>query len=272
MELETAEYGAPFAPGIAARTRPGPGERVLWLHGYTLDARSWDTMWSLLPGWHHVGIDLPGHGASDPIPTGCDIRQLGQKLAAACLEQDVRHIVALSFGTITAIQIAIEQPAHFASLVLGAPSMAGGPQDPEVGRAYGQLFARYHQGARGQALTRAWMSCRAWNGVEQRPGLEASLGALVDDHTWDELRAYSIRMFTHPVQQESDLRSIRCPTLILVGEHEMPAFMECADTLERNLPRSERHVLPDTGHLCMLQSPELSAVPIANHLRAQGLT
>src|SRR5262245_51575468 len=113
---------------------PGESDKVLWIHGYTVDSTVWQDLWALLPGWHHIGIDLPGHGGSRQLQDGEDLPSLGRDLGQLALEHDVRHLVALSFGTVIALQIAIEFPTSFASMVLGAPALAGGPQDPEVER------------------------------------------------------------------------------------------------------------------------------------------
>jgi pimeloyl-ACP methyl ester carboxylesterase len=102
--------------------------------------------------------------------------------------------------------------------------------------------------------------------VERRPGLQETLGQLVDRHRWEELRSYAMLQFLDPPQTEETLATLTTPTLILVGEQEMPAFRECAATLERCLPNACRIDLPDTDHLCMLQSPHLCIPLIAAHL------
>jgi pimeloyl-ACP methyl ester carboxylesterase len=258
--------------GIAGRIEPGEGDKVLWLHGYTLDSSSWGEMWRQLPGWHHIGMDLPGHGASAPMAGAWDLRDLGRRLGEYCVRERVRHIVALSFGTITAIQIAIEYPDAFDSLVLGAPSLAGGPQDQETGAVYMKLYEVYHRVGPGLEMRDTWMTAIAWRGVERVNGLQESLGGLVARHSWAELGTFSMRRhFARPPQTESDLRRIGIPVLILVGDQELPAFRECADILERVLPSASRRELPDTGHLCMLQSPGPSAQWIGEHLRAHAV-
>ena len=62
--------------GLSARVQPGSGPKVIWLHGYTLNSSVWLPLWRRLPGWTHIGIDLPGHGAS-MLTDGTD-RQLIQ--------------------------------------------------------------------------------------------------------------------------------------------------------------------------------------------------
>jgi 2-succinyl-6-hydroxy-2,4-cyclohexadiene-1-carboxylate synthase len=256
------------ADGLAARALPGPGTKVLWIHGYTLDSRSWREMWRRLPGWQHIGLDLPAHGDSAPIGPTDDLRQLGRKVIGFCREQDIRHVVALSFGTLTAIQAAIEAPAYFHSLVLGAPTLAGGPSDPEVGMTYSRLQHLYSTTGPGPEMKAIWMSCIAWNGIETQPALREELGQLVADHGWTELDDWAILRLLQPAHDVQDLRRIRTPVLILIGDHDLPAFHACADILEREVPRCARVTLEDTGHLCMLQSPAPSAAAIEAHLRA----
>jgi pimeloyl-ACP methyl ester carboxylesterase len=85
-----------FAAGIRCRIQSGGTERVLWIHGYTLDSTLWDEIWSLLPNWTHYGIDLPGHGRSPALSPGARLRDLGERLSAAACARDIRHLVGLS--------------------------------------------------------------------------------------------------------------------------------------------------------------------------------
>ncbi len=257
-----------LADGLAGRIQPGDGSKVLWIHGYTLDSSSWTEMWRRLPGWHHIGLDLPGHGASAPIGPGDDLRALGRKVADLCLEQDIRHIVALSFGTVTATQVLIEEPDHLWSVVLGAPTLAGGPSDPEVGATYTRLHQLYRRSSSARELAATWMSCIAWEGIDRQPALREQLGRLVENHRWAELKDWLILRLLQPAQREEDLRGIRTPLLILIGDRDLPAFHECAAILQRTVVRCERVTLSDTHHLCMLESPAPSAGPIEKHLRS----
>jgi len=258
-----------IAGGLAGQAR-GEGPRVLWLHGYTLDSTSFQTMWSLLPGYRHYGVDLPGHGRSAPIAPGETLRTLGRRVADFCRAEDIEHLVALSFGTLTATQVVIEAPDLFASVTLAAPSLAGGPQDPEVGRTYARLGALYHSVGPGPALTDTWMNAIAWRGVEKQPELQREMRRLVERHRWSELRDWGMQRLLQPPQTAEQLGRVQSPALVLIGELDLPAFHACADILQRCLPRCRRVTLAETGHLCMLESPRPSAVAIHEHLRAHA--
>ena len=46
-----------FAEGIVAREQAGDGDKVLWIHGYTMDSSLWQPLWDQLPDWHHIGME-----------------------------------------------------------------------------------------------------------------------------------------------------------------------------------------------------------------------
>lgn len=270
-DLPSLPAPEPLADGISGRVVPGPGDAVLWLHGYTLDSSSWRELWSLLPGWRHIGIDLPGHGASEPLRAGGDLIELADRLGELCRTHEIRHLVALSFGTIAGLQLLIQHPALLSSVVLGAPAIAGGPTEPSMASVYFRMTMLFRMAGRTDALTELWMSSRPWRGVHDRPGLYDELSALVARHSWDELSSPAkASQLKDPPQSYESLPTIETPMLVLVGDQEMPAFLECADILEQRVPDYRRAQLPATDHLCMLQSPEPSAKLIDRHLRAHA--
>lgn len=259
-----------LADGIAGRIQPGDGDAVLWLHGYTVDGSMWGDMWGRLPGWQHIGIDIPGHGASEPLARTGDLPALGRRLGQLCIARDIRHIVAISFGTITATQIAIEFPSHFSTLVLSAPSLAGGPHEKDIARVYSKLVQLYYQFGHGPWMRDVWMKCIIWAGIEKTPGVREELAALVDRHSWEEIKGVAMRLFTEPAQLEDALRRIDASVLVIIGERELPAFRAVAETLNRVVPRCQLLEFADADHLAMVQYPEASARAIEAHLRAHA--
>jgi pimeloyl-ACP methyl ester carboxylesterase len=258
--------------GLAVRARAGNGDRVLWIHGYTLDATSWDELWLKLPAWNHVGIDLPGHGASRPFTPHDTLPELGRAIGAAASAHGIRHLIALSVGTIVALQAAIEYPQAFSAIVLGAPALGGGPQDPGARTVYERVVRRFQQRGSGRDLRAIWMAedsplFRGLEGCRQRWNRVAGI---VDRHTWQELSSGGMFRFASHVQRREDLGRIRSAMLLLVGEQDMPAFRRSAEIIRRAVPAARRVYLPDTGHLCMLQTPDLAAACIESHLRAHA--
>jgi pimeloyl-ACP methyl ester carboxylesterase len=260
--------------GIAARATPSPGERVLWIHGYTMDSSTWEELWRLLPDWYHVGLDLPGHGASRPIRHGEDLRALAIRVGELALKRGVRHIVALSFGTMLALQVAIEFPNAFVSLVVGAPALAGGPQDSTVAVRYSELARLYHERGAGAHMAALWMLSPPdiFKGLENRPHLRERLFDVISRHSWREFADGSMLLLTSPTQGEGQLRKIQAATLVLIGEEELPAFRSCARMIRETIPSCEGVQIQSAGHLCLLEAPNEAAALIDAHLRRQSPT
>jgi pimeloyl-ACP methyl ester carboxylesterase len=53
-----------------------------------------------------------------------------------------------------------------------------------------------------------------------------------------------------------DLAKIDVPTLIVVGDHEVPLFRLVADTLVRRIPNARQVVIADGGHGAHFAQPE----------------
>lgn len=257
-----------FAEGIRARVAPGGGDKVLWVHGYTVNSSVWIDLWSRLPAWHHFGIDLPGHGKSAPSVDGQNLASLGRALGEAARAHDIRHVVGLSLGSMVALQIVMEFPRTFSSLLLGAPALGGGPTDPEAGVRYKELLELYHQRGAGPWMTELWMTSppAIFTYAARHRRLWEQLKEVIDSHSWEEMKGGGMRRLARYPQPLEKLREITAPTLILVGEHEMAAFKQTADLLRESIPTCEVVYLPDTGHLCMLEAVEASAGLINVHL------
>jgi pimeloyl-ACP methyl ester carboxylesterase len=72
-----------------------------------------------------------------------------------------------------------------------------------------------------------------------------------------------------PLAQRSDaLEAIIAPTLVCVGEHDLPDFHAAADQLARRLPGAARPVvvIPGARHLAPLEAPDEFRARLLNFL------
>ena len=76
-----------------ALTCTGTGDSVLWLHGYTMSAEVWAPLWHLLPGWRHLGLDLPWHGSSRDLRRDESLADLADSVVAYAAAAGVSHVV-----------------------------------------------------------------------------------------------------------------------------------------------------------------------------------
>jgi 2-succinyl-6-hydroxy-2,4-cyclohexadiene-1-carboxylate synthase len=255
------------AGGLAVLDSGGDGPGVLWVHGYTLDSTVWEPLWSSLPGWRHLGVDLPGHGRSRPLAPDERLSTLGAEIAAIARNWGIGHLVGLSFGSMVALQAAIAAPSQFLTLTLAAPAIAGGPVDAAAEVRYGQLGELYREFGPGPHMRQLWMSSppHIFTGARAHPRLWEQLELLVGRHGWRELASGAMRSLTTDVQAPEDLRRITADTLVLIGEDDMPAFRASAALLQRDLRRASVVEVPAAGHLCLLEAPVVCAARLHEH-------
>ena len=257
--------------GLGIRILPGAGERILWIHGYTLNSTVWRDLWQKLPGYTHVGVDLPGHGVSRPLNHYDSLARLASSLARVAREHDIRNLVGMSFGGMVALQLAMEHP--FASLVLASPALAGGPEDKHAQTRNLKLMCAFRDSCQREALRKIWMRSPPdiFKGASKHPILWERLAGIIDQHSWNELNGGEGMMaFTRTPQTAFDLRQISAATLILVGDDDMSAFKRTAELIRRNVRRCETMYVENAGHLSLLESSDMVLPSLLNHWKSHA--
>lgn len=70
--------------------------------------------------------------------------------------------------------------------------------------------------------------------------------------------------------QAADLRSLRCPAMIVTGDEDAVAPPSAAQALAEKLKGAKLKVLEHCGHWTMLERPQDCARLLSEHLRAQA--
>ncbi|MEV7418768.1 alpha/beta hydrolase [Streptomyces sp. NPDC089919] len=252
----------------------GSGPAVLWVHGYTMDATLWRPLWRLLPGFRHIGVDLPGHGRSAPLKAGTTLPELGGRVLELARAVGARRWAGLSFGSTVVLEMALTEPGAADRLVLGAPTPAGGPPDPAARKRYVELLMlrRMRGAAAAGQLADLWMTAPPdiFRGTERHPVLRAELRAVIARHSWAELDDGAMAGLAARVHTPAELARITAGTLALTGAADMPVFHANAALLARTLPRCRSVGVPGTGHLPLLERPWDLAGALAVHLDAKS--
>lgn len=243
-----------------SREPADPGRTILWVHGYTLDSSVWQELWPLLPGWRHVGIDLPGHGASAPA-----VKDAFRESVARVLECAERAraglVVGMSFGGAVTLAAMTQRPRRFSACVLASPGLPGGPVDPESEACNIELIRLAAERGIGPWLTDRWMSSppRIFDGLRSDPGRLEKVRSVVASHRWSELQSGGYSDIATLRIPPSELRRIETRVTLLIGENDMPSFKRTAELLVRDIPGSKRIFLDRLGHLPLLESPRQAA-------------
>lgn len=247
----------------------GHGPAVLWIHGYTMDRTLWQPLLELLPGFRHVCVDLPGHGRSGPLPADETLPALAARIAAIAEATAAQRIVALSFGSAVALQLAASHPHLVSRLAIAAPTVAGAAPAAGVVARERQLAMLYRMTGPGPQMTKLWMTSPPdiFLGAQDHPELLGRLSAVIDGHSWAEMASGAMRSLGGHVHTDEELGRISAATLVLIGDRDMPVFIGNATRLAAVLPHCTVVTMADAGHLCLLERPGQVAGRLAAHLR-----
>jgi pimeloyl-ACP methyl ester carboxylesterase len=246
----------------------GSGPPVVLLHGGFLDLRQWDDQFEVLAREHQViRYDARGYGRSSlgtvPYSHYADLATLLRVLAV-----ERPHLVALSNGASIAVEFAIWSPASVRSLVVGAAPMPGHDLGPE-----------FMQGARAVILAGAAGrkdDCRAalWGFAPLRvaatiPAARERIDRLiVEDHEFAQGRPGAPIAEHLDPPTSSRFAEVTAPTLVVVGDGEMPELAEQAALMARSIPGARLNVIRGGGHIVNMEQPEAYLHVVLEWLRA----
>jgi 3-oxoadipate enol-lactonase len=243
----------------------GHGFPLVLVHGHTLDHRVWlDLGDELADRFRVITPDMAGHGRSGPPPEGSTLAgDLADLLTA--LGVDRAAVCGLSMGGAAAVSFALHHPGRCAALI---------PVDAAL---FGYRFAEwpstkpYVTIARSQGLIAgltAWLGDPLFAPAFAVPGLGERLRSIVLDypgHGW-------LGPMASPVPpgppEAARLCEVAAPTLVVVGEHDLPDFRRIADVLATAIPGARMAVVADAGHLVPLEQPDRFAALLTEFLQA----
>ncbi|MBI5721708.1 MAG: alpha/beta fold hydrolase [Burkholderiales bacterium] len=243
---------------------PADAPAVVLLHALATHGELWRPQW---PAWSMafrlIAIDLPGHGMS-PAPTApMTLADYADQVAAALDALGIQRaaVVGLSLGGMVAQAFALRQPGRVRSLVLAHTTARTLPAvrviwderlaqfereglEKQVEPTLGRWFAPAFAGA--SPLTMAWVArqIRATSSA----GYTSAISA--------------IRALDH----FDRLGEISMPALVVAGDADAAIPLQAASALTERLPRAERFVLKDAGHLGNVQQPVAFTEAVGNFL------
>jgi pimeloyl-ACP methyl ester carboxylesterase len=249
----------------------GSGPPLVLIHGLGGTWEYWAPAMALLAGRARcVALDLPGFGHSDDLPGEFTLDAAVDRLAAALavLEVGTAPVCGHSLGGPLAVRLARTHPATVSRVVLVGPS--GLAEAPFWQRRALTLVPVY------QLLRRAPVAWEHWL-LHVGPLRRAALGALVHDPSTvsramattlvdggREARALKGAIdasFATGLDAEASLLDV--PVAAIWGDRDRMVPVADAEVLLRAVPAATLHLLPDCGHLPMIERPEAFASLLA---------
>ncbi len=232
----------------------GSGRPLVLVHGFTLDTRMWDDQFHAFAGRYRViRYDMRGFGKSavpsdETYAPADDLRALLEHL-----DVERAHVVGLSMGGGLAIDFALAYPEATDGLI-AVDSILGGYQWREFGATLTSVFSAARESG-VEAAKEVWLNSPLFAPALEMPDVAARLRQIVSGYSgWHLVNENPVRPISPPAIQR--LGEISAPTLVVVGERDLPDFHTIADTLERGIPGARKAALPGAGHMSNMEDPD----------------
>jgi pimeloyl-ACP methyl ester carboxylesterase len=251
----------------------GEGEPLVLVHGLGGSAANWVALVPLLlPGRRLLVPELPGHGASEPLPAAPSLNAYADRLALLLEREGLAPaaVVGHSLGGAIALRLAIRRPELVSALVLaGAAGISSGHRRARYALTVsgilkpGRKIARHRARVAESPFLKRLVFGR-W-GAADPPALSPELvHAFLSgppQHT-DTVSAAKALVLDDP---RPDLDRVRCPSLVLWGARDRQLPVEDAFDYARRL-RARLRVIADCGHLLIGERPDACADAIESFL------
>ena len=232
----------------------GAGDPVVFIHGFGLDSAMWDPQWQAFAEHHRViRYDLRGYGGSS-LPQRRyshvdDLLALIEFLSA-----HPAHLVGLSLGGRVALRVAAEHPGAVRSLTLADPALDGHTWTADWLQRWRKMTEAAKLGDFA-AAKKLWREHILFEPANKDPKVADALRAMIDRYSGWHL-GYSDPGTAPAPQVAERLPSMSIPTLVLLGELDLPDFQAIARRLAREMPQAELRTLAGSGHMTNMEAPE----------------
>lgn len=244
----------------------GAGEPLLFVHGLGGSWRNWlENLPHFGLRYRAIALDLPGFGESPMPEWEIDVPAFGRLISEFCEALEIERAGALvgnSLGGFVATEAAIADPGRFQRLVL--VDAAGLSLVKASRRQVGAIWKTLRLAAPRLATLRPTWFARprgrrlAFGRVLHEP--QRMPPALLREQIEPGLNSVGLAdalasMVGYDTRQR--LREIAVPTLIVWGRDDRLIPVKAARAYLRRIPHARLEVLDRTGHLAMLERPEL---------------
>ena len=251
----------------------GSGPPVVLVHEGIGDMRMWDDVLPALAERHRVvRYDLAGFGES-PLAGGplSHVDDLVAVMDAHGLERAA--LVGGSLGGRIALEAALEHPERVTALLLVAPGLRGHEFSSFVrhaGQEEEAAFERRDYPAAAEAMVRAWVIGPRRDASEVDPSVIVRVREMCIRSY--ERYAEAIAAGGEPEEAALEpaaaerLGEIAIPTLVLVGDADVPDMLQIADRLEAGIPGARKVVWQGVAHMPPMERPREFAALVLEFL------
>lgn len=251
-----------FVPSGNARIyieESGSGAPLLLIHAGIADHRMWKGQLSAFEKYFRVIVpNLRGYGKSsipdEPFNHFEDMARLLDYLNLKSV-----NIAGCSIGGRIALELAITYPGIINRLVLIAPGLSGFEyKDRETlakAAVLDDMIAKGKQNEVSENLVNLWVVGRKRDSQTVDPHIISLVQQMIIENYDSVIDRYPEK--EPGVDVISRLGEIKAPTLVLIGDNDVPDMQGISQYVSDKIPGAARQIIPGAGHLPNLEQKRL---------------
>jgi pimeloyl-ACP methyl ester carboxylesterase len=173
-------------------------------------------------------------------------------------------LLGLSFGGYIAFEMMRQAPARIAKLALLDTSARPDTPEQSAGR---KVQIEMAQGGRYGEIADLSIPRYLHRNRQNDPAMTGIVRQMIDE-TGPEAFVRQLQAIMSRPDSRPLLASIRCPTLVLVGDGDLATPPELNKEIADGIPGARYVVVPDCGHLSTVERPEAVNAALAQWLEA----
>ena len=238
----------------------GNGPAIVLIHAGFLDLRMWDPQIPVFSKTNRViRYDVRGFGKSDIARnTYSDYKDLRALLYH--LRVKTASLVGVSNGGRIAADFAVEYPSMLDHLILVSPGVSGykssGPEEDKMWEEFDKQMKPQEVADReGRAVDAVEMDVNAWASAQTPINRERIRQIALDNFHVHVENPWKLQVPPEP-RTFQRLSQIRTPTLVIIGDRDVPPQILLTDNIHSHIPGSKRVLIPGADHIVNMSKPD----------------
>ena len=242
----------------------GEGSPLVLIHANPFDRRLWMYQAAHISTFFRViNVDIRGYGYSDKPTSKTSIMEMSEDVVGVLRHEGAKEaiVAGISVGGVIALQLGLDHPEIFKSLILVGCSSGPGGRYQERIDGYTKGIEEYH--------------IQHLRALVSKDFSESRLGRyLLNNFTeWDRrLNGEAIIEIFKALQDRevtSRLGELKMPVLVINGEFDNS--LARSREMSRKIAGAAHHVISRTGHACCLEDPMAFDEIVIEFLRKNSL-
>ena len=259
MTEQTPTTGFLDVPGASLYYEyAGLGHPLLLIHAGIADSRMWDEQFPIFAQRYRViRYDARGFGQTR-LQAGTFASYEDPAALLDALGVQKAHVIGVSNGSAIALDFTLAHPDMVASLGMVAPDAGGVEPSKRVREFIHEEHALLEQGDVAGATE---LNMRLWvDGIHRGP---EQVNPAVRQRVYEmQYHAFTIPMPEGIEEEElqppaiARLAEVRAPTLVIVGNLDLPEKVELAAQLASDIPGARQHIIAGAAHMVSMEKAE----------------